>query len=59
MIVTEALHMLERLSPWEYHEVRKALGHGSGFDSPGFRNAAFDRATALEHVRGSARARAA
>jgi tryptophan 2,3-dioxygenase len=36
-IVSEALHMLERLSPWEYHEVRKALGHGSGFDSPGFR----------------------
>jgi tryptophan 2,3-dioxygenase len=38
VIVTEALHMLERLSPWEYHEVRKALGHGSGFDSPGFRS---------------------
>jgi tryptophan 2,3-dioxygenase len=35
--VSEALHMLERLSPWEYHEVRKSLGHGSGFDSPGFR----------------------
>jgi tryptophan 2,3-dioxygenase len=35
--ITEALHMLERLSPWEYHEVRKSLGHGSGFDSPGFR----------------------
>jgi tryptophan 2,3-dioxygenase len=37
VIVTEALHVLERLSPWEYHELRKALGHGSGFDSPGFR----------------------
>ena len=37
VLVSEALHMLERLSPWEYHEVRKALGHGSGFDSPGFR----------------------
>jgi len=37
VIVSEALHMLERLSPWDYHEVRKALGHGSGFDSPGFR----------------------
>jgi tryptophan 2,3-dioxygenase len=35
--ITESLHMLERLSPWEYHEVRKSLGHGSGFDSPGFR----------------------
>ena len=29
--------MLEHLSPWEYQEVRKVLGHGSGFDSPGFR----------------------
>ncbi len=37
-IVTGALDMLEHLSPWEYQEVRKVLGHGSGFDSPGFRN---------------------
>jgi tryptophan 2,3-dioxygenase len=29
--------MLEHLSPWEYQEVRTVLGHGSGFDSPGFR----------------------
>ena len=29
--------MLERMSPWEYTEIRKVLGHGSGFDSPGFR----------------------
>jgi tryptophan 2,3-dioxygenase len=36
-IVTTALDMLEHMSPWEYTEVRKALGHGSGFDSPGFR----------------------
>jgi tryptophan 2,3-dioxygenase len=36
-LVTEALDMLEHMSPWEYTEVRKALGHGSGFDSPGFR----------------------
>jgi tryptophan 2,3-dioxygenase len=35
--VTEALDMLEHMSPWEYTEVRKVLGHGSGFDSPGFR----------------------
>ena len=33
---TAALDMLEQMSPWEYHEVRKALGQGSGFDSPGF-----------------------
>jgi tryptophan 2,3-dioxygenase len=35
-LVTAALEMLEHMSPWEYTEVRKALGHGSGFDSPGF-----------------------
>ncbi|HEU5476539.1 MAG TPA: tryptophan 2,3-dioxygenase family protein [Gaiellaceae bacterium] len=31
------LEHLERMSPWEYQEVRRVLGHGSGFDSPGFR----------------------
>jgi tryptophan 2,3-dioxygenase len=36
-LVTLALDMLEHMSPWEYTEVRKVLGHGSGFDSPGFR----------------------
>jgi tryptophan 2,3-dioxygenase len=36
-LITEQLEMLEHISPWEYHEVRKVLGHGSGFDSPGFR----------------------
>ena len=36
-IVTGALDMLEHMSPWEYTTVRKVLGHGSGFDSPGFR----------------------
>jgi tryptophan 2,3-dioxygenase len=36
-LVTDALEMLEHMSPWEYTEVRKVLGHGSGFDSPGFR----------------------
>lgn len=36
-IVTQALDMLEHISPWEYQEIRKVLGHGSGFDSPGFR----------------------
>ena len=34
---TGALDMLEHMSPWEYQEIRKILGHGSGFDSPGFR----------------------
>ena len=36
-IVTTVLDMLEHMSPWEYQEIRKVLGHGSGFDSPGFR----------------------
>jgi tryptophan 2,3-dioxygenase len=35
--VTDQLDMLEQMSPWEYQEIRKVLGHGSGFDSPGFR----------------------
>jgi len=35
--VIAQLEMLEQLSPWEYQAVRKVLGHGSGFDSPGFR----------------------
>jgi tryptophan 2,3-dioxygenase len=35
--VIAQLGMLEEMSPWEYQTIRKALGHGSGFDSPGFR----------------------
>ena len=35
--VISQLDMLERMSPWEYQEIRKVLGHGSGFDSPGWR----------------------
>jgi len=30
--------MLEHLAPADYHIVRNGLGHGSGFDSPGFRH---------------------
>lgn len=37
-LVTQQLDMLEELSPWEYQTIRKVLGHGSGFDSPGFRD---------------------
>ncbi len=36
-LVTAHLPMLEHMSPWEYQTIRRALGHGSGFDSPGFR----------------------
>jgi tryptophan 2,3-dioxygenase len=35
--VIRQLEMLEQMSPWEYQAIRKVLGHGSGFDSPGFR----------------------
>ena len=35
-LVTGALELLERMTPWDFHEVRRALGHGSGFDSPGW-----------------------
>jgi tryptophan 2,3-dioxygenase len=35
--VVSFLDHLELMSPWEYQEVRRVLGHGSGFDSPGFR----------------------
>jgi tryptophan 2,3-dioxygenase len=35
--VTILLDMLEQMSPWDYQVVRSRLGHGSGFDSPGFR----------------------
>jgi tryptophan 2,3-dioxygenase len=37
-LVHAALDMLEHMSPWEYTRwIRPVLGHGSGFDSPGFR----------------------
>jgi tryptophan 2,3-dioxygenase len=36
-IVTAQLHMLEHMNPVDYAVVRTALGHGAGFDSPGFR----------------------
>ena len=36
-LITEQLHMLDFLSPVDYAVVRTALGHGAGFDSPGFR----------------------
>jgi tryptophan 2,3-dioxygenase len=51
-LITAHLHMLDHLAPHDYAVVRTALGHGAGFDSPGFRNihriapqtgAAFDR----------------
>jgi tryptophan 2,3-dioxygenase len=36
-IVIGLMDMLEHMSPWEYTRwIRPVLGHGSGFDSPGF-----------------------
>jgi tryptophan 2,3-dioxygenase len=38
-VVHRLLDMLEQMSPWEYTRfIRPVLGHGSGFDSPGFSN---------------------
>jgi tryptophan 2,3-dioxygenase len=38
-LITDQLDMLEQMSPWEYTAfVRPVLGHGSGFDSPGWSN---------------------
>ena len=51
--------MLEHITPWDYHAMRRELGHGSGFDSPGFRRthdlsprlgAAFDRLIARRGI---------
>jgi tryptophan 2,3-dioxygenase len=52
-LVTDQLDMLEELSPWEYQEIRKVLGHGSGFDSPGWRTlrAALPRLGQAFHAR--------
>jgi tryptophan 2,3-dioxygenase len=38
--VTTQLDMLGHMDPWEYQQIRVVLGHGSGFDSPGFRQVA-------------------
>jgi tryptophan 2,3-dioxygenase len=35
--ITDQLEMLNQMDPWEYQQIRVVLGHGSGFDSPGFR----------------------
>jgi tryptophan 2,3-dioxygenase len=36
-LVSSSTMMLEHIAPSDYHVMRPALGHGSGFDSPGFR----------------------
>src|SRR5262245_6567150 len=37
LLITNQLGMLVHMSPVDYAVVRTALGHGAGFDSPGFR----------------------
>jgi len=36
-LLVDQLRMLEHMNPVDYAVVRTALGHGAGFDSPGFR----------------------
>lgn len=38
-LLTQQLEMLRHLPPWDFQTLRTALGHGSGFDSPGWREA--------------------
>lgn len=33
----QQLTLLRTMSPWDYHAIRRVLGHGSGLDSPGYR----------------------
>lgn len=34
---SKAMHVLETMTPWDFHVIRAALGQGSGAESPGFR----------------------
>lgn len=58
-LVTGQLEMLRHLTPWSFQTIRTVLGHGSGFESPGWRSvqrvsqalgAAFDELVADRHV---------
>lgn len=35
-LATDAVHVLETMVVWDYHDIRLALGKGSGQESPGF-----------------------
>jgi len=37
-LVTGQLEMLRHLAPWDFQTIRTVLGHGSGFESPGWRS---------------------
>lgn len=36
-LITDQLEMMRYLSPWDFQTIRTVLGHGSGFESPGWR----------------------
>lgn len=38
-LITDQLEMLTFLAPWDFQTVRTILGHGSGFESPGWKEA--------------------
>ncbi len=37
-LITGQLEMLRHLGPWDFQIIRTVLGHGSGFESPGWRD---------------------
>lgn len=37
VLITEQLEMLALLTPWTFQTIRTILGHGSGFESPGWK----------------------
>ncbi len=38
-LCTDQLEMMRHLSPWDFQTIRTILGHGSGFESPGWTGA--------------------
>ncbi len=38
-LITDQLEMLRHLAPWDFQIIRTVLGRGSGFESPGWREA--------------------
>jgi tryptophan 2,3-dioxygenase len=36
-LITEQLEILTHMTPWDFHQIRPALGNGSGLESPGWR----------------------
>jgi tryptophan 2,3-dioxygenase len=53
IIATQQLEMLTHLAPWAFQVIRTILGHGSGFESPGWsglRQAALDLGAAFDEA---------